>query len=248
MQHKNRHGTHQETHIGKWKMDRLGLLSGSVQRHRPEEHDQINWQYLLLSAAPVMGVPCVGVERDFLNKDGMAIYTYSYEGATREFAFSDEHIAFELDMTMSEEPIETHPNFAAIKRKYGWNPLKRTFPEFMPQSSGGNGGLSGNKKGKKNELLGTDGYLSVGAVFRKVYVRREIPNQILRGIGSVVDRPPGIEAFNIPGVARSRNWLKLAPKISKRGNAVHIAEEWMLSGPRGWNKDIYGISQIEEQD
>ena len=47
---------------------------------------------------------------------------------------------------------------------------------------------------------------------------------IERGIGTIVDKPPGIEQFKIPGAARKRNWLKMAPKIKRKGNAVEIAD------------------------
>ena len=72
-----------------------------------------------------------------------------------------------------------------------------------------------------------------------------IPSGILRGIGTIVDKPPGIEQFKLPGAAKKRNWLKLAPKIKRRGNAVEITEEYMLSGPNGWLRDVYGQAQLE---
>ncbi len=60
-----------------------------------------------------------------------------------------------------------------------------------------------------------------------------------------MDKPPGIEQFKIPGAAKKRNWLKMAPKIKRKGNAVEITEEYMLSGPNGWLRDVYGQAQLE---
>ena len=40
-------------------------------------------------------------------------------------------------------------------------------------------------------------------------------------------------------------FLKLAPKIKRKGNAVEITEEYMLSGPNGWIADVYGQAQLE---
>ena len=37
----------------------------------------------------------------------------------------------------------------------------------------------------------------------------------------------------------------MAPKIKRKGNAVEITEEYMLSGPNGWLKDVYGQAQLE---
>ena len=42
-----------------------------------------------------------------------------------------------------------------------------------------------------------------------------------------MDKPPGIEQFKIPGAAKKRNWLKMAPKIKRKGNAVEITEEYI---------------------
>ena len=94
-------------------------------------------------------------------------------------------------------------------------------------------------------MFGVDNWLVVGAVFRKTYAARHIPSGILRGIGTVVDKPPGIERFKIPGTAKKRNWLKMAPKLKRKGNAVEITEEYMLSGPNGWLRDVYGQAQLE---
>lgn len=249
---KNVHGNHQEIHIGAWKMDRIGMVTGSIRRERFEAFDTIDAQYLDLSAAPqiVAGVPCVNVERTYDNALGMAIYVYSYEGAKSDFEFDDRHITYELDFTLSEDPIETHPSFAKLKEKFGWNPTRRAFPEFAPNGGGESGGtaLSGGKKAKQktSEMFGVDSYLAVGAVFRRTYARRSIPSTAMKGLGAIIERPPGIAQFQLPAAAKKRNWLKMAPKISKRGSAVQITEEYMLGGPRGWVKDVYAAGQLEE--
>ena len=85
----------------------------------------------------------------------------------------------------------------------------------------------------------------VGATFRKTDSAKTIPSGLLKGIGTIVAKPPGIDQFKIPSAAKKRNWLKLAPKIKRRGNAVEITEEYMLSGPNGWISDVYGQAQLE---
>ena len=64
-------------------------------------------------------------------------------------------------------------------------------------------------------------------------------NDVLEEVAKV------IEQFKIPSAAKKRNWLKLAPKIKRRGNAAEITEEYMLSGPNGWLSDVYGQAQLE---
>lgn len=160
---------------------------------------------------------------------------------------TDEQTTFEFDVSMSEDPIEAHPNFEAIARKYGWDEVERAFPKTAPGGSTSDGSALGKKsKPGKNPLYGTESYLAVGAVFRKTSAARSIPGSVLRGIGGIVESPPNIGAFHIPGTGGKRNWLKLAPKIRRRGNAVEITEEWMLSGPNGWNEDVYGSGQLED--
>ena len=56
--------------------------------------------------------------------------------------------------------------------------------------------------------------------------------------------PPGIAQFQIPNADGQRNWLKSAPKIKRKGNAVNITEEYLLSGPQGWLDSIYSAAQL----
>ncbi len=184
----------------------------------------------------------MGVERVFDVEKSQATYTYSYQGTQSDFTFDDKHIVFELDMTMSEESIETHPNFGNIKVKYGWVANKRRFAEFLPGKSLG---LTGDKAsaGVRSPLFGVDSYLVVGATLNITYLRGSVPPSVLVGIGAI-GKPRGLGAFQLPTGPGKRNWLKLAPQIRKKGNCVQITERWMMSGPKGWLKAIYGVDQL----
>jgi len=236
------------------------VVTGSAQRHVIEAFDKINLEMLRPSAAPEAGIPCVSVERAYEATQGRAIYTYTYEGTDVSYQFDDARDAtFELDVTMSEDPIQTHPNFPALKKKYGWNAEKRQFLEVMPKADkpGGafdspltiGGGLTGTlgnskKKSTRSPLYGVTSYLAIGAVFTKTYARRAVPGNVLQGIGAIVGSPPGISAFEIPFPTGKRNWLKIAPRMRRRGNTIQISESWMLSGPNGWIRDIYSEAAI----
>lgn len=250
----NRYGTHKEVHIGVFKLDRIGIYMGSAQRHIFERADAPGFDtYLRLSAAPVVGIPAVNVERSYDEDKGMAIYTYSYEGVTEEHTFGDDQVTYELDTTMSEEPIETHPSFGELKEKYGWSSARREFAEFPPEgaASGGSalpgtGGQGQSRAtGKRSELYGVDSYLVVGAVFRRTYARRTVPTGIFQGIGTVMTVVPGLVEVNFRAAARGRTWLKMIPRVRKRGNAVEISEAAMMSGPKGWVRDVYGAGQLD---
>ncbi len=200
-----------------------------------------------LTVLPNLGIGLPYRSRSFTQEDdGGYKVTLHYEGVTNEFNEDENQITFELDTSMAEDAIQTHPFFDTLKTRYAWDAAKEQFGETLPEQSGQQTALSGSgKKVKKNPLFGLDSWLVVGAVFRRTYVARNIPSGILRGIGTIVDKPPGIEQFKLPGAAKKRNWLKLAPKIKRRGNAVEITEEYMLSGPNGWLRDVYGQAQLE---
>jgi len=199
-----------------------------------------------LTALPNLGIAIPYRSRAFTQEDdGGYKVTLHFEGISGEEP-RDDQMTFELDTSLAEEPIQTHPFFETLKTRYAWDKEKEQFAETLPEAGGQQTALSGSGTNpKKNPMFGTDNWLVVGAVFRKTYAAKTIPPSILRGIGTVVDKPPGIEQFNIPGAARRRNWLKMAPKIKRKGNAVEITEEYTLSGPYGWLRDVYGQAQLE---
>ena len=224
-------------------------LGGSVDRTGIVSVDVPMWvgslgEALSVSVPLGLGVPLVS--RNFKqSEDGGYEVTLHFEGMEDTGPKEDE-TTFEFDVSMSEDPVEAHPNFDAISEKYGWDDVEKAFPKFSPGTSTSDGSaLDKKSKAKKNPLYGTESYLSVGAVFRKTYASRTIPAGLLRGIGAIVDRPPDIGQFQIPSTGSKRNWLKLAPKIRRRGNSVEVTEEWMLSGPNGWNTDIYSSGQLD---
>ena len=223
-------------------------LGGAVDRNGVVSIDVPMWVATLSEALNVtsdLGIGLPLVTRSFKqSEDGGYEVTLHYEGIDDEP--KEDQTTFEFDVSMSEDPIESHPNFDALAEKYGWDEVEKAFPKFPPGTATSDGSALGKKsKAKKNPLYGTESYLAVGAIFRKTYAVRTIPAGVLRGIGSIVERPPDIGQFHMPSTGSKRNWLKLAPKIRRRGNSVEVTEEWMLSGPNGWNKDIYSSGQLE---
>lgn len=229
--------------------DSLQLLGtgGSVDRNGIVSIDVPMWvgtlsEALSVSATLDLDIPLVS--RSFKqSEEGGYEVTLHYEGI--DYQPKEDQTTFEFDVSMSEDPVESHPNFDAIAEKYGWDEVEKAFPKFPPGGTSDGGALSKKTKAAKNPLYGTESYLAVGAIFRKTYAARTIPASVLRGIGGIVERPPDIGQFHMPSTGSKRNWLKLAPKIRRRGNSVEVTEEWMLSGPNGWNKDIYSAGQLE---
>ncbi len=230
-----RRGTHQEIHIGQLRTDRYGVLSGSSQRHRDEDFDNPDYKYLLPSMAPPLGVPCVGVTRDYIDVQCRAIYTYTHEGVVDPVSFEG-RIWCSLEGTDNEEPIETHPKFADLFKKYKghYQPGTKRFDYFDPTLSGGV-----TKDGvQKNPLYGVTHFLAVGLIWTHTQVMRELPSNLLARV-DCIDKPIGFGAMQPPSLSGRRNWLQLAPNAAQRGNVIQVTKRWLASGRNGWNEDVY---------
>ena len=193
---------------------------------------------------PSLDVGLPVVSRQFRqSEEGGYEVTLTCEGASSDQPEST--TVFEIDASMAEEPIKTHPKFTDLKTKFGWDESKETFAEFTPGSTSG-GGLAAGKSDaqKKSKLYGVQSWLVAGALYRVSYSAKTVPGSIFNGIGTV-QTPPHIGKFNLPSLGK-RNWLKLAPKVRVRGDCVEINLEYMLSGPVGWFTEIYGSAQFGE--
>lgn len=227
----------------KFKRDKTGLITVN----EPWEVYSIEDCALWVPSSFPFGLPIVDRSAEELEVGTWGL-NLTYEGISRQAPPDNNSDAFEveLDTSMAQDPIKSHPNFDVLKTKYGWDTAKEEFSETMPDTSAGNNGnaLSGsNSKGKRNPLHGVESYLVVGAVFRVTFSTQDAPNDTLDGIGTVISQPPYWQYLRIP-LPKGRNWLKLAPRITVRGNAARISMEWMLSGPYGWIKDVYGAAQL----
>jgi len=221
-------------------IDKIGVVSMVVPFHVDALIEAITYRPALADITlPI-------VSRSFKqSEEGGYEVSVTYEGVEEDPNMK----VFELDGSMAEESIKTHPKFESLKTKYGWDEALNTFSEYPPDStSGGSGGLSGgnspNATPTKSKMYGVESWLVAGAIFRLNYSTNGMPGGIWNGIGTV-QNPPQIGRFGLPSLGK-RNWLKLAPKVKLRGNCVEITEEFMLSGPLGWFKEIYDAAQLSD--
>lgn len=168
-----------------------------------------------------------------LRADGQAYdVILNFEGHLDPAAADGEE--FSLDGTTSEEELETHPDLLSLVEWYGGEidaaSGKVKFPEHLPAPEGPDG-ASGPVK---NPLFGVEKYLVPGEVWNRKYVSEQLPANLVRGLGTI-DTPPG----NPPEIEGRRNWLKIRARAALRGNIWQIEESWLLSGPDGWNEDVY---------
>lgn len=223
---------------GRYKRQRTGLITMSTVWvvHTEEELDTFT---------PVAPYGLLMVDRDGEEIDaGEWKLTLTYEGLSGDGVTdldnaSADVLEVELDGSMSQDTLKSHLNWEYIGKKYGWNSTKEEFSPTMPQQTG-----TGTGPAKRNELYGADSYLAVGAVFRVKFATRNAPASVLAKIGEIFEIPPRYELLKLPRPDARRNWLKLAPKVGSKGRDAEVALEFMLSGPNGWNRDVYNFSQL----
>lgn len=142
---------------------------------------------------------------------------------------------YELDLSASEEPIETHANFRSA---IGGKPGSALHGAEFDSSTGEFIGFTGKttpfaNDTERDEWQGIRSYLAPGAVWRKTQVTATRPNDIA-DVGDV-DTPEG----SPPAIGTGRNWLYKGLTYEQKGLTHTVRKEWLLSGRRGWNTTIY---------
>lgn len=231
----NRYGTHQRQFRGDWRRNKFGVLSGINEIHETEKQDDLNYGLMTVAAAPVEKVPCVTVDRQWDEQKLYARYIYTYDGLVEGDNTFQQRVFCRVDGNDSEEPIETHPNFAALFKKHqGRRDKIGRFSHFAQNLSVG----VRTEGVEANPLYGVDHFLSFTMVFVRTYVVRAVPQSVWSRV-DCIDTPNGTGRVPVPTLKGKRNWLKLAPLVDERENYATIAERWMASGRNGWNPDIY---------
>jgi hypothetical protein len=195
-------------------------------------------QTMSVGGGSPFGLPETGRQVSQL-EDASYQVTITYEGTEDE---PGEEQSYEFDSSFREEPIESHPKINQIRKRFGGvigDDGRITFPEKLPSATGEGTGLSGaeSTSAEKNPMFGQATYLVLNAVFRRTYLERRVPKDLLDGVGTTRERLPG----GLP-TPKGRNWLVMPPKVARRGNVFEITEEWMLSKPgEKWPEAIYGL-------
>ena len=162
---------------------------------------------------------------------------YTFEG----FIFSMPDPVYELTATLDQEPIQCHPDFVSKIAGTPSDPhngaifvnpedelptrddSQGVFREFKSLISGS----IINRKG------GIESYMVPGAEWKVTSFSLTRPTA-LRDLGKI-DSPDG----DNPTLS-GRNWLLWSQSYTRRGSIYQINTIWKLSGPNGWDEDIYG--------
>jgi len=173
-----------------------------------------------------------------------------YEGY--DASFSDDAIRLDgsLEVSMSQEPIETHPRFLSFAGGRG--------EEGRPANQGKNGALyreAGEGQyefdfflhtlddEELNPFSGIKSYLFPNEVYTQTRIDTTWPSVgELAYLGKILDSLWLDE--NVPELPTVQNWLYSGVRVRNIGNVYFEAQRTaMASGPRGWQSTIYGIDE-----
>lgn len=219
-------------HSGEISADRFGAWSGSCRFSIPP--DRMDLIPKLYSRHPK--IPWLLAERQRLVMvRGFWKVVVDYAGCLDE----ETEPIYEFNPGANSEPIETHKDFVSTIAGKPSAPLNGaifTDPRGDISSDDDLGTFSKFREvveGVRNELAGTQAYLiNSNSVWTKSWTRRSAPNDANR---IKIDNPPGPH----PNPGGNYNWLYLGTQYVRRGGAYPCVARWLLSGPNGWNAQVY---------
>lgn len=223
--------------------DKIGILTLTAKFWVATEEEALEF---LSARAPHKGVSFDegGYEQD---ESGQFVLTCKYQGFLNDnLPNPDEATEFAFDGEQSEERIESHPKFDELKEKYLFDETEKMFTGEMANAAGDDGligPVTEEQQGKVDLMRGVDKWLVIGGEYTITYAAKVIPSGLFLGVGTKVSAPRGIGQFNLN--LGKRGFLKLMPRVTKRGSAIQIQERYKLSGPKGVSTDIYGAGQLD---
>ena len=125
---------------------------------------------------------------------------------------------------LTEEPIQTHPNFSSIVALATTAGV--TFDE--------NQNFVGFNKNATAGLAGVQSYLSPRLSYRRSYTTSVTPTLI--NVGRIF----ASNAFgDFPAVTSGANWLLSSINFTSKGGTLNVSEDYLASESTGWNPFIY---------
>ena len=163
-------------------------------------------------------------------KPGVAQVVATYTGVNGPSITSGSQGQFaevtEMVTNLRTEPIETHPDFTST---LGGTPASPKNGAIF-NGDGIFTGFDGD-----SDYAGQTDYLTPGSTYRRTYFSRTVPQDSEFSVGSV-EEPPG----NPPTPSgASYNWLSAGISWRLDGGLYVVTAEYILSGPNGWNSNIY---------
>ena len=175
-------------------------------------------------------------------KDGLATLVETFTGA--DTTTPD---VYEVVASTSEEPIASHPAFTATTTGFGTS-IVSAAGGIVTEGSMASGGAVFNSDGafvefnKKatNNFFGVQSFLSPRVSYKRTYSKSTAPT-----IGAKVSYIFNVPLGSPPQINSGRNWILSGVSWQNNGNQktssgqYQITEEYLSSGPKGWNNAIY---------
>lgn len=150
------------------------------------------------------------------------VVTTQLEGAgnsDNESPFQQESIG-----SISEEPIQTHPNFSSILAAAGETGVKfddsNNFVGFTKSATGG--------------LCGVQSYLSPTLSYRRTFTTTTTPSLV--NVGKIYASDA---LTDFPVVTSGASWLLTSISFVSKSGVLNVNEDYRASDSKGWNPYIY---------
>lgn len=171
-----------------------------------------------------------------------------YEGVDEDPSnTSSEKPTYALEGTASNEPIETNLNFPNFAGKWsdgpaGWHHGAKfvVTPENAPDLGRFLGFFPIAGAATLDRKCGLKTFRDAGFIYSQTTVYKHKVTEAIEidmsNIGKTMVPPPSIL---LPKVNAPRNWLFIACDASSVGRGAKVVRKWQLSGPLGWDSDVY---------
>lgn len=201
------------------------------------------WEILLLKKLSVSNA-----------KGGVGKVECTYGGVNEnDFDFGDEDNprTFSLGISVSEEPIETHVRYKDIPVKEKeliqnikegrYREAEGEANKYIKNGDSANGAKFALVDEMAIELAGKlkkgiDSYVVPNQIWRTSFISKtNVSAAKLNAVGKITTAP------GAPTVSDDRDWLFIGASVDQVGDLFNITYEWRLSGPGGWDAEIYSI-------
>lgn len=197
------------------------------------------WSFMLLSSVKVANL-----------EGGLASVECSY-GGFQDGENPDEEepsYTYELSISVGEDPIETHFRYKdvpaaelAIIQNLKAGKLTETDEDYIYKNGTDHeqGQIFEITSERGRELAskiqrGIESYLQPAQIWRASFVSKNLPPaSILNAVGKITSAP------GAPTVSDDRNWLFLGASVTETDKIFSISYEYQLSGPGGWDTELY---------
>ncbi len=209
--------------------ERLGLISLVVPYTCPASYvkdaEQIAWCLSFIPNPAPVDVPII--KRSLRQDDsGRYVLELQFDGASNAAQYSFGNVVsaavYELDASLSKEPIEKHPNLFNLRAKYiGVREAsgKIVFIEKLV--------ADGGTQLVANPMFGVDSFLAPGVFWTETTLTPFDPSRTSYDLGTLTSSPPG----NPPRFEGRDYWILMRVSAEFRGNIWKLRRSWQLAGP-----------------